>query len=170
MYVLRMTWWTCNGLQLLPNITIWITASTCALTIGLNLCWTPNPEKFEAQHNVTLMLSKDDGEYIKAVMYLVAITWSMWSGTLVYYNGPYYIMTFGVIISIFGSVVVSITPMSIYWLYLARVLQGLGCASLTVAIPLYIVNSTKGLYQSEYYVYNFIHLQTGKSLKGNRTY
>lgn len=142
-----------NGLKLLlysSELLILTTASTCALTIGLNLCWAPRPELFKANHDAAAKFSKDEGDNIKAIMYLIAITWSQWSGTLVHYFGSYYLITFGVIVSLFGGVVVSVTPFSIYWLYFARALQGFGCASLAVAIPNYIVDSIKGLYQSEY--------------------
>ncbi|KAF0769147.1 sugar transporter ERD6-like 6 [Aphis craccivora] len=128
-------------------------ASSCALTIGLNLNWWPL-NKVEGQPPDRPNFTDEQLDNGVATMYLVAISWSQWSGTYVGRVGPYALMAFGVSVSMCGSILASLFSCHVYGMYAVRVLQGFGCASLAVAVPEYIMMSNaniKDSYQSEYY-------------------
>lgn len=123
-----------------------IAAITCATTIGLDLSWSPDETPQDQRQ-----LSDVQQDNVKAILYLVAIQWSQWSGTALRSIGAYKLMAVGVNASICAGVLMAIFPCDVaYCLYAARALQGFGCASLAVAVPVYTVENSGGLYQSEY--------------------
>lgn len=120
-----------------------IIAITCAVTIGLNISWSPEETRPDEQQ-----YSNAQQDNIKAILYLVAIQWSQWSGTVVRSIGAYKLMVIGVCVSICAGILMVIFPCDVvYFLYVARALQGFGCASLAVAVPIYTVENSGELYQ-----------------------
>jgi MFS family permease len=123
------------------------TASTCALTIGLNLSWWPL-NRVEGQPPGRPDLADEQLDNVVATMYLVAIGWSQWSGAYVGRVGPYALMAIGVSVSIYAGVLASLFPCHIYCVYAVRVFQGFGCASLAVAVPEYIMTRNEDAAES----------------------
>jgi len=115
-------------------------ASTCALTIGLNLNWSSD------------RFADDQLNAANVALYLVAVPWAQWSGTAVRLYGAYAVIVFGAVASVCAGVVSAAFPCSVFGLYAARTLHGSATASLAVAVPNYMADAGKGLYQSEYSV------------------
>jgi len=128
------------------------TASTCAVTIGLHLNWWPQDDE-EGRPPGLPEFTDDQMNNVMATMYLVAIGWSQWMGANVILVGPYALMVFGVFVSVCAGALATAFPCQVYCVYAVRALQGLGSASLAVAIPEYIMTSNAnvtGPFQSEY--------------------
>ncbi|VVC33144.1 Major facilitator superfamily domain [Cinara cedri] len=115
-------------------------ASTCALTIGLNLGWLTD------QKNITETDRLDQ----EMVFYAVAVPWAYFCGRDIHKVGPYRTMVVAVCTSVLtGGAVALMGPCSYaVCLYSSRALQGLVSASLAVSVPIFVVESAKGLYHT----------------------
>jgi len=112
---------------------VYRTASTCALTIGIHLNWSPDGRQ----------------EDPSVTMYLVAVFWAQCSGMFAHRFGPFRLMVAGVCASVCAGVAMSLFPCYAACLYAGRALQGMGGASLAVAVPVYVAQATGGLYRGE---------------------
>lgn len=125
-----------------------IAASTCALTVGVNLSWTPPDGRAE---NVSGPRAAD----VKAVLYLVAINWAQCSGSVVHsVVGPRRLMAFGVCASFAAALIAAVLRPghAATGAYVVGALRGFGCGSLSVAVPNYIATeNARGPYRSECY-------------------
>lgn len=119
----------------------WNSASTCALTIGLNLGWLTD------QKNITETSRLDQD----LAFYAVAVPWAYFCGRDMHKFGPYRTVAVAVSASVLAGVVAPACPCSAaVCLYAIRALQGLATASLAVSVPIFVTESAGGLYQREY--------------------